>query len=265
MNVIYEPKGKAGEYSPLALNIYNGCDHLCKYCYVKTSLQNNNQFLDVIPKKDLLRKLRLDCKNGGVTKQVLLSFTGDAYCNKDVEIQLTRECLKVLLEYQIPIAILTKGGSRLYRDLDLLVKFDNIKIGSTLTFDNDYHSKHYEEGASLPDERIAMLKKCKEYGLNTFVSLEPVFSIEQTLNLVKKTIDFVDLYKIGKLNHFKVNKEVDWTLFLYEITKLLNYHNKNYYIKDDLFVYNKGYDLNPDCRNSNKWFLKKEIVPNTLF
>lgn len=33
MNVIYEPKGKAGEYSPLAVNLYRGCDHGCTYCY----------------------------------------------------------------------------------------------------------------------------------------------------------------------------------------------------------------------------------------
>ena len=33
MNVIYEPKGRAREYSPLACNLYMGCTHGCKYCY----------------------------------------------------------------------------------------------------------------------------------------------------------------------------------------------------------------------------------------
>ena len=33
MSLIYEPKGKAREYSPLALNVYSGgCDHACRYC-----------------------------------------------------------------------------------------------------------------------------------------------------------------------------------------------------------------------------------------
>ena len=33
MSIIYEPTGKAREYSPLAANFYDGCDHGCKYCY----------------------------------------------------------------------------------------------------------------------------------------------------------------------------------------------------------------------------------------
>lgn len=34
IQTIYEPSGKAREYSPLALNLYKGCDHGCNYCYV---------------------------------------------------------------------------------------------------------------------------------------------------------------------------------------------------------------------------------------
>ena len=37
MSVIYEPKGKAREYSPLALNLYLECQHGCKYCYANFS------------------------------------------------------------------------------------------------------------------------------------------------------------------------------------------------------------------------------------
>ena len=31
MKPIYEPKGRAGEYCGLAINIYNGCNHGCTY------------------------------------------------------------------------------------------------------------------------------------------------------------------------------------------------------------------------------------------
>ncbi len=31
--LIYVPKGRAREYSPLALNLYRGCEHRCSYCY----------------------------------------------------------------------------------------------------------------------------------------------------------------------------------------------------------------------------------------
>ena len=34
LQAIYEPKGRAGEYSRLALNVYRTCVHGCRYCYV---------------------------------------------------------------------------------------------------------------------------------------------------------------------------------------------------------------------------------------
>jgi hypothetical protein len=33
MNAIYAPAGRAAEYSPLAVNLFTGCAHRCKYCY----------------------------------------------------------------------------------------------------------------------------------------------------------------------------------------------------------------------------------------
>ena len=34
MNAIYEPKGRAGEYAQLAVNLWRGCPHGCTYpCY----------------------------------------------------------------------------------------------------------------------------------------------------------------------------------------------------------------------------------------
>jgi DNA repair photolyase len=31
MRIIYEPKGRALEYAPLAVNLYRGCSHGCDY------------------------------------------------------------------------------------------------------------------------------------------------------------------------------------------------------------------------------------------
>lgn len=42
MAAIYEPKGAAREYSPLALNYQTGCDHGCVYCYVPKMMQRFN-------------------------------------------------------------------------------------------------------------------------------------------------------------------------------------------------------------------------------
>lgn len=39
--VIYEPKGRANEYSPYACNLYIGCSHRCRYCYAPHALQRS--------------------------------------------------------------------------------------------------------------------------------------------------------------------------------------------------------------------------------
>ena len=39
MDVIYEPRGAALEYSPLACNLRKGCTHGCLYCYAPACLR----------------------------------------------------------------------------------------------------------------------------------------------------------------------------------------------------------------------------------
>ena len=38
-NIIYAPRGQAGEYAPLAANMYRGCPHACAYCYCPAVLR----------------------------------------------------------------------------------------------------------------------------------------------------------------------------------------------------------------------------------
>ena len=38
LDVVYVPKGAALEYAPLAVNLYTGCSHGCKYCFAPACL-----------------------------------------------------------------------------------------------------------------------------------------------------------------------------------------------------------------------------------
>jgi len=234
--IIYTPKGMAREYSPYALNIYNGCDHNCKYCYVKT-MPFRKQVLnsEIEPRKDILVKLEKQLKKNEINEQVLLCFTGDAYCKADVKHETTREILKILLKYNVPIAILSKGGKRILRDLDLFKKFDKIKVGSTLTLTKNTDSLIYEPGASLPKERMETLKALHDEGIKTWVSFEPVIDTKQTIEILDITKDYVDQYKVGKMNHQKSN--IDWKTFGNEISKKLIEYGNEFYIKKDLYRY----------------------------
>ena len=59
MNVIYEPKGRAREYSELACNLYRGCTHGCRYCYAPATMRTTGEKWHgkAEPRKGVLRLL----------------------------------------------------------------------------------------------------------------------------------------------------------------------------------------------------------------
>jgi len=235
-DIIYTPRGKAREYSPYALNIYNGCDHDCIYCYVKImKLQRYRASDEIRPRENIIEKLEKQLKRQEITDQVLLCFLGDPYCKADIQYKTTREVLELLLKYNIPTAILSKGGNRILRDIDLFEKFENIKIGATLTLIEERESLQYEPGAALPRERIEVLRMLHYKGIKTWVSFEPVINPLITYKLLELSYPFVDQYKVGKMNHLK--SDINWKEFGDKIYKKLMKYNKRFYIKKDLYKY----------------------------
>lgn len=235
---IYEPRGKAREYSPLALNVYTTCTHKCKYCYAPNCTRRSagDYFVASFPRHNLLGGLQRELLKNVPQKQVLLSFIGDPYCEALDRNEATREVLKLSLSFGVPVAILTKGGSRCLRDIDIFKQFgSHIAVGASLTFDNDKDSKEWEDGAALPEERLAVLEELHKNGVRTFASFEPVIFPQQSLNLMKKALDFLDVYKVGKLNNFNgLDKQINWTDFLSKTVALLRKAGKPFYIKHDL-------------------------------
>ena len=237
-NIIYVPRGKAREYSPYSLNIYKGCDHDCKYCYVKTMpFYKKVPNEEVKPRENILEKLGKQLKKQEITEQVLLCFMGDPYCKADAEYKTTRDILKILLKYDIPTAILSKGGGRILRDLDLFKQFKRIKIGTTLTLLDEKESLYYEPGATLPRERIKVLGTLHNEGIKTWVSFEPVIRPLTTYQLLELSWPFVDQYKVGKMNHYQLPHQIDWQEFGNTIAKRLTELKKDFYIKKDLYKY----------------------------
>ena len=102
---------------------------------------------------------------------------------------------------------------------------------------DEAESLEWEPGAATPQDRINSLKKAKEKGIETWVSFEPVIDPEETYKLFEASKDYVDLYKIGKINNYKDAEEVDWREFTKKIINLCETNNKKYYIKDSLKPY----------------------------
>lgn len=245
MSAIYQPSGAAREYSPLALNYIKGCDHGCVYCYVPKMMKRFNKnyvHSEVYIKEEssLLKEISRSAKKFKDSEnQVFLSFLTDPYSSFNKETQLTRKVLLILLENNIPVSILTKGGMQVLDDLDVIKQFGkNIQVGCSLTFTNEQDSLKWEKGGAVPKDRFEVLKRLHDEGVRTWVSLEPVIYPEQSLEIMEITKDYVDGFKIGKLNHFKKHEDkFDWTDFLVKSVEIMRKNNKLFYIKKDLLAY----------------------------
>ena len=160
----------------------------------------------------------------------------------------------------MPVAVLSKGGKKMLRDLDLFKEFgDRITVGTTLTFLDEEKSKEWEPYASTPSERLETLKTLHDNGIKTFASFEPTIEPEESLKLIKKTLelDCVDHYKIGKINNYKsADKWQDWAKYLQDCLDLLRPTNKQVYYKFCLRKLAPNIELTEAEKNPDEYIVK---------
>ncbi|MGD0022985.1 MAG: radical SAM protein [Smithellaceae bacterium] len=236
---IYAPSGQAGEYAPLAANPYRGCGHACAYCYVPAVLRMERVEFDkgAVARPNFLDHLRKDARKYqafNIQEQVMLSFTTDVYSPFDRS--LTRPTIEILREHGLGFCVLTKGGTRATVDLDLY-RPKRDAFASTLTSLDDMFSLKWERSAALPGDRMAALKIFHDAGIFTWVSLEPTLDCESSLSIIDRTHEFVDLFKIGRVNYLPMTKTTDWKSYTERMVELCAKLGVAHYVKKDLQPY----------------------------
>ena len=238
---IYSPKGQALEYSALASNPYSGCGHKCAYCYVPKALRMKDRKAfdsSAIERSGYRAGMIRECKKyslAGITEQVMLSFTTDPYHPFDTS--ATRFALELLSqETELGFCTLSKGGTRALRDLSLFRR-EKDAFATTMTSLDDAFSLKWERGAALPGDRIEAIKRFHESGIFTWVSLEPTLDVEASMQIVRETHQFVDLFKVGRVNYLPMTKTTDWEDYTLRMIDLCNSLGVDHYIKKDLQPY----------------------------
>jgi len=174
----------------------------------------------------------------------------DPYCYAEVQHRQTRASLDVLRAARCSVAILTKGGRRCLRDLDLFCGWADgrVKVGATLTMATDDASRQWEPGAALPSERIEALRELHESGVKTWVSIEPVIDPEQSLEMIGRSLPYVDAYKVGRWNHDARANAIDWAAFGRAAVDMIRASGRALYVKVDLRPYfGNGYLCKEEC------------------
>ena len=249
-DVIYEPRGRAGEYAQLACNLYQGCSHGCGYCYVPIIRRIDRDTFHRVtgPRKDIIRQLEKACqKRTGEPRPVHLCFTCDPYQPTELPDRsgpadyhdVTREALEMLEYYHMNVQILTKGGMRAARDFDLMER-NGWTFGTTLHLSQLDDQRKWEPHAAGISDRINAIELAKSMGIRTWVSVKPVLDPDQALHIIRILKPLVDFWKIGKINHgFKIHphlgaieRDTNWEHFVKTTRKILN--GKEYIIKKDL-------------------------------
>ncbi len=240
MKAIYEPAGKAREYAPLACNIYTGCTHGCRYCYVPSVLRRKPADFHAAaePRPGILEAVQREApKYAGDPRELLLCFTCDPYQPRELENGTTRKVLHALIDAGCRTSVLTKNPvEALLRDGDLFKRGDTF-FGTTIVFTRESDEDLWEPNAPNYLGRTEGVRLAHDDGIRTWGSIEPVFDPEQSLQAIDEMHEYVDLWRVGKLNHRpEIERTIDWADFYHRVVAKLEGYGAKYYIKHDLLL-----------------------------
>lgn len=188
-----------------SINPYIGCEHGCVYCYARfmSRLGHVNEewgsFVDVKVNASQILRAEVSKRRQG---RILLSSVTDPYQPLERRIRLTRELLRILLDFEYPIVIQTKS-TLVLRDLDILTRFEDCEVGFTITTMDEDVRRVFEPRTSSVKERLKGLEEFHEASLTTYVFIGPLLpylSDERLKELLDAIGDRADFVIFDRLN-----------------------------------------------------------------
>jgi DNA repair photolyase len=166
-----------------SVNPYRGCEHGCIYCYARPTHEylGFSAGLDfeskILVKTEAPALLREALASPKWTPQVIaLSGVTDAYQPSERKLEITRGCLKVLVEYRNPVFIITKNFL-VTRDIDLLgelAQHQAVAVMMSITTLDGSLARVMEPRASHPGKRLEAVARLAQAGIPVGVNLAPI-------------------------------------------------------------------------------------------
>ena len=243
---IYQPSGKAKEYSRWACNLHVGCSNDCTYCFnkqgvlstiagtstrLKKGLTEYKTYMQF--EKELQRYTNKIKKNG----YLFFSFTTDPCLPENLD--LTMRCVTRAVDMEVPCMVLTKCAGWVLEEKGawipaLEIFKDRVAIGFTLT-----GMDRLEPGASPNADRIRAMRALHERGFRTFASIEPVIDFDKSLEMIRLSAPWCDHYKVGLLSgnrhaYDKYQMPFDLETFVFDVNEFLTEQKKPVYWKNSV-------------------------------
>ena len=164
-------------------NPYRGCLHACSYCYARPT----HEYLDmgagtdfdtkIVVKRRAADLLRATFDKPSWTgEHVMFSGVTDCYQPIEKDLELTRRCLEVCLEYRNPVSVISKSAL-VERDIDLflaLARDAQFHLNVSLAFTDNAMSRAIEPWAASPDRRLKVIETMAKAGVPVGVMIAPV-------------------------------------------------------------------------------------------
>lgn len=202
---LYQPKGKAEEYSAWAVNFYNGCANHCSYCYLrrgplahamggdtpvlKKCFKDEGDAFETF-QSELLRNRKAVTHDGGL----FFSFSTDPCLQETLD--LTLMSVAATAGMKVPSKILTKCADWILENDEHTENLKSVKdyvaVGFTITGRDDL-----EPDASPTAERLQAMIKLHTAGIRTFASIEPIIDPALSFNFMSGMTPFCDHFKVG--------------------------------------------------------------------
>ena len=182
-------------------NPYRGCQTACAYCYARPT----HEYLDlgagtdfdtkIVVKRDAPELLRAAFdKPSWRGDHVMFSGVTDCYQPIERELELTRRCLEVCLEYRNPTSVISKHAL-VERDIDLfqeLARQARFGLSVSLAWTDADLARAIEPWAPSPERRLKVIETLAKAGVPVGVMAAPIIpgvNDSQLVRLLERAAD----------------------------------------------------------------------------
>jgi len=247
------------------INPYVGCGHSCVYCYSRFMKRFTGHtekwgtFADArINIGEVLKKQLQSSRFKG--EQIYIGTVTDPYQPIEEKYGLTRGILRVLLNYENPVSILTKSDMVL-RDLDLLKQFKEIDVNFTITTLDEKWKTLVEPNSPTVGQRLQAARRLVSEGVPVVAMMGPYWPV-----FTDAAALFGEFKKAGVSHVFTESFNTvggNWT----GVGKVLRKHYPQFLseIQKTLFNRKTFYEFYSEAENKVRQVSKKYKIPVTAY
>jgi DNA repair photolyase len=160
------------------LNPYRGCTFGCSYCFAASFVPDEEmkanwgkwveakiRAVDVLRHRDLRGK------------KIFMSSATDPYQPLEAKIELTREIVEILAESGARLVVQTRSPL-VARDIDLLSRFEYVRVNMSITTDDEEARKKFEPGCASIGRRLEAIARLIDAGIRTNVCVSPMLPMK---------------------------------------------------------------------------------------